>query len=341
VKGAATLALCAGLAWGLAWIPDGILFAQPATSGLAGVNAALQAGEADRALSVLSDLTTAEAGTAQAHNLHCRVFLTLEEWEQAVNECQQAVQLDSQISENHMWLARALGERADRISFMSAYGMAKRAREEFEQAVQLNPRNAAALADLGEFYSSAPGIVGGGMDKANGVAAQLDHVDRARAHELRARIAEGNKDFATAESEFRLAIKASPQPAFQWMTLGSFLRRRQRWSEMETAVQTGYNLAQRDRRSAVALYNGATVLIRAGRGPNSNPAPNPDLALAAKMLDAYLASPLKTEEAPAFVAHTARARLAAQLGDKTTAQHERGTALALAAEYKPARDLKF
>ena len=100
---------------------------------------------------------------------------------------------------------------------------------------------------------------------------------------------------------------------------------------MEKAISTGYNLALHDRHAAVALYNGASGLLRAKR--------NYDLA--AKMLDAYLAAPAKTEEAPAFVAHTTRARVAAQLGDKATAARERDAALALAKNYKPARDLKF
>jgi tetratricopeptide (TPR) repeat protein len=305
--------------------------AQAQQSGLPEVSAALQVGEADHALSLLSSLPGAEAQSAEAHNLRCRVLFTLQEWDQAGSECEQAVQLDGQNSDYHMWLGRTLGERASRASFLSAYSLAKRTREEFEQATQLDPHNAAALADLGEFYSSAPGVVGGGMDKAQGVVEQLDHVDPARAAELRARIAEGNKDYATAEREFHNAIKASHQPAFQWMTLGSYLRRRQQWSAMQTAIESGYAAAQRDRHAAVALYNGATVLIRANR----------NLDLAAKMLDAYLASPLKTEEAPAFAAYVARARVAAQLGDKTTAKRDHDAALALAAEYKPAQNLKF
>lgn len=305
--------------------------AQAQQGGLSAVNAALQAGEADHALSLLSSLPAAQSQSAEAHNLRCRVLFTLQEWDQAASECSRAVQLDGQSSDYHMWLGRALGERASRASFLSAYGLAKRTRQEFEQATQLDPRNAAALADLGEFYSSAPGVVGGGMDKAQSVAEELDRVDPARAAELRARIAEGNKDYATAERGFRAAIKASRQPAFQWMTLGSYLLRRKQYAAMQTAIENGYNAAQRDRRAAVALYNGATVLIRAGR----------NLDLAAKMLDAYLASPLKTEEAPAFVAYVARARVAAQLGDKITAERDRDAALALAAEYKPARNLKF
>jgi tetratricopeptide (TPR) repeat protein len=293
-----------------------------------GAQMALERGEADNALSLLS---SAPASDAEAHNLRCRVYFTLELWDQAVRECEQAVQQDGQNSNNHMWLGRALGEKAGKASFMSAYGLAKRTRAEFEQAAQLNPRNAEALADLGEFYSSAPGVVGGGMDKAAGVASQLDKVDPARAHELRARIAEGNKDYGTAEREFRAAVQASAHPAFQSMTLASFMRRRQRFDEMEAAIQHGFALAQRDHTAAVALYNGSTVLLRANRNPQ----------LAAKLLDAYLNGTLKTEEAPAFVAHVARARVALQLGDKDTAKRERDAALALASEYKPARDLKF
>ena len=298
---------------------------------LDGVNTALQQGEADSALSQLAALPADEGASAEAHNLRCRVYFTLENFDGAVKECEQAVQLEGQNSDYHMWLGRALGEKASRTSFVSAYGLAKRTRGEFEQATKLDPRNAEALADLGEFYSSAPGVVGGGMDKAQGVAVQLDKVDPARAHELRARMAEGNKDYATAEHEFHAAIGASAQPAFQWMTLASYLRRQQRWTELDTAVQKGWSLAQQEKHAAVAMYNGASMLIRANR----------NLPLAAKMLDAYLASPMKTEEAPAFVAHVQRARIAAKLGDTATAKRERDAALALASEYKPAQDLKF
>ena len=300
------------------------------SAALDGVNTSLQQGEADQALSLLDGLPPDEGGSAEGHNLRCRVYFILENFDTAVKECQQAVQAEGQNSDYHLWLGRALGEKASRASFVSAYGLAKRTREEFEQATQLNPRNADALADLGEFYSSAPGVVGGGMDKAQGVAAQLDKVGPARAHELRARIAEGNKDYATAEREFHAAIAASAHPAFQWMTLASYLRRRERMDEMDAAIQKGWNLAQQEH-AAVALYNGASVLIKANR----------NLALAAKMLDVYLASPMKTEEAPAFTAHVQRARVAAKLGDTVTAKRERDAALALAKEYKPALDLKF
>jgi tetratricopeptide (TPR) repeat protein len=301
--------------------------AQAQKDPLALANAALEAGEADKALGLLQ---SAGAGSAEAHNLTCRVRLTLEQWDAAANECQQAVNLDGQNSGYHLWLGRALGERADRASFMSAYSLGKRVRQEFEEAVRLNPRNAEALADLGEFYYDAPGVVGGGTGKAEGIAAQLDRVDGARAQELRARIAEQRKDYGTAEREFKMAIAASAHPAFQWMTLASFYRRRENWTEMVSAVQSGISAAQRDKHAGVALYNGASTLTRANREP----------ALAARMLETYLAGANKTEEAPAFVAHVRLARLKQQLGDSTAAKREQAAALALAQEYKPAQDSK-
>ncbi len=300
-------------------------------SGLAEVNAALQAGQADKALAVLQSLPPNEAGSAQAHNLRCRVLYTLERWDAAASECEQAVKLDEQNSMDHLWLGRALGEMADKASFTSAYGLAKKTRAEFEKAAELDAHNAEALADLGEFYSEAPGVVGGGTDKAAAIAAKLDHVDPVRAHELRAAIAQQNHDPGTAERELRQAITASPHPASQWMKLASFFRKYKRWDELESAIQSGMSAAERDRHSSVAFFNGASVLVKANRNP----------VLAQKMLQMYLAAPNGTEEAPAFEAHVWMARLKAQSGDKTGARDERAAALAMANEYKPAQELKF
>jgi tetratricopeptide (TPR) repeat protein len=296
-------------------------------SPLAQANAALQAGEADKALGMIDSALQANPALAEAHNLKCRVLLTLERFDPAAAECEQAVNLDGQSSIDHLWLGRALGERADRASFLNAYSLAKRTRAEFEEAVRLDPRNADALADLGEFYSEAPGVVGGGVDKAEGIAAQLDKVDAPRAYELRAHIAGQRKDQDAAERELKLAIGVSPHPASQWMTLAGFYRRRERWADMDSALQSGMTAAERDKHAADALYDGASVLIRANRNP----------ALAARMLEEYLASQSKTEEAPAFQAYLRLARIREQQGDAEAAKRAREAATALAHDYTPAQ----
>lgn len=296
--------------------------------------AALQSGEADRALALLAPLTAASgrsvqpAELAEAHNIACRVRFTLQQWDRAAGECELAVRGASNNSDYHLWLGRALGEKAARASFLSAYSLAKRVRAEFEEAVRLDPRNAEALADLGDYYYQAPGIVGGGTSKAEGVAAQLDRLDPVRASELRAKIAEEHKDYGTAERDIKLAVAAGAHPALQWIGLASFYRRRERWAEMESAVQSAAHAAEHDKKAAGALFGGATLLIRTGR----------NAALAARMLEDYLAAPLKSEDAPAFTAHLELARLKEQLGDPAAAQRERAAAQALAHDYKLGQD---
>jgi hypothetical protein len=168
------------------------------------------------------------------------------------------------------------------------------------------------------------------MDKAEAIAARLDQVDPARAAELRGRMAEARKDYGAAEREFKQAVTVSSHPAAQWMNLGSFYRRRQRWADMETAIHNCVNAAAHDKHSGVAIYDGAGVLIAAGRDP----------VLAAKMLEDYLASSFKTEEAPAFIAHIRLGRLKQQLGDAAGVKREFAAAYAMAREYNPAQDSK-
>jgi len=310
--------------------PGASLASTPSTAHdpLAEANHSLQAGEADKALQLLSSLPSSGIDQALAHNLACRVHLTLEQWDAAEKECDQAVHLSANNSDFHLWLARSIGQRAGHASFINAFSLARKTVAEFEESVRLNPRSADALADLGEFYRQAPSVVGGGIDKANAIAAQLDKVDPSRAQHLRATIANGQKDFPTAERDFKQAIASSPHPALEWTNLASFYRRQNRINEMESAVHSAQSAAAHDHHAAVALFDGASVLTEANRDP----------ALAEKMLSDYLASPDKTEEAPAFVAHLRLARLESQRGDSAAATRERAAAQALAHDYKPSKE---
>ena len=51
-----------------------------------------------------------------------------------------------------------------------------------------------ARTDLAEFYLEAPGIVGGGQDKARAQADQVAKLNPAKAHWIQGRLAEKNKD---------------------------------------------------------------------------------------------------------------------------------------------------
>ena len=305
--------------------------AQSRASTLSEAHAALQTGQADQALGLLAAMPSAGQGDAQARNLACRVEFVLGQWDAAAKDCQQAVLLDPGNSAYHMWLGRALGEKADRASFLTAYSLGKRVLIEFQTAARLDPRNPEALSDLGEFYVEAPGMVGGGLDKAESVAQELDRIAPSRAAELRARIAEDRRDFNTAEAEFKTAIAVSSHPALQWATLARFYQQRKRFPEMDWAIQNCMSAASRDPHgSGVGLYDAAGVLIASGRNPE----------LAAILLQDYVNGSSKSEEAPVFVAYYRLASLQLKLGDAAAAQQSRAAGYQLARQYNPAQDLR-
>jgi tetratricopeptide (TPR) repeat protein len=302
-------------------------YAQISPATLTQANTYLQSGQADQAIALLAPLPTSGDGAAQAQNLLCRVRYTLQQWSEAATECQQAVNLDQQNSDDFMWLGRALGQQAAHASFLSAYGIAKRSLSAMQAAAKLNPQNGPALSDLGDYYAQAPGIAGGGTEKAQAVATQLDKVDAARAAQLRGDIAVAQKDYTTAENQYRQAVTVAKEPADYWSNLANFYRSRQQWSDVDSAIQGCIAAVAKDKNSSFALYDGAGVLIAAKRNPS----------LAAQMLENYLSSSAMTEDAPAFIAHILLSRLKQQLGDAAGAKSELAIAAQLAKEFNPAQ----
>jgi tetratricopeptide (TPR) repeat protein len=280
-------------------------------------------GQADDAIKRLRQILGSNNQNGEAHNLYCRVSLQLDAWDDAVDHCERAVNISQDNSSYHLWLGRAYGAKAERASMFSAYGLARKLKAEFENAVRLDPRNAEALSDLGEFYVSAPAVVGGGISKAEALAPKLEAVDAIRGHELRAQIADSDKNYALAETELKAAISASRNPADEWMGLASFYRKHERWDEMVQAIKTG--LAA-DKAHTVAQVDGASTLIRTQR----------ELQMAAQMLRDYITSSQKSEDAPAFRVHVELGKLLAKQGDQPGAKREFQAALALAHDYKPA-----
>ena len=126
----------------------------------------LAAGRIDDVISTLNGRSSAAPSDAESANLLCRAYLAIEDLNRAEASCKKAIALDPDNSEYHRWMAHVYGEKADHSNFLSAFGLAGKTRQEFERAVQLSPNDITARSDLAEFYFEAPGVVGGGQDKA-------------------------------------------------------------------------------------------------------------------------------------------------------------------------------
>ena len=278
--------------------------------------ALLAAGRVDDAITTLRSKINASPSDAEAYNLLCRAYFSA---------CEKAIALDPNNSRYHMWMGRIYGEKANDVIFFKAASLAGKVRNEFEAAVRLDPNNVDGRSDLGEFYLEAPGIVGGGRDKAEAQAQALAALDPAKAHYLDGRIAEKRKDPAGAEKEYRAAIEASHGSALTWFNLALFFRHQQRWDDMEGAIQHAVS-AQVDRPEII--MESGEVLLRSGR----------NFPAAVQYLRRYLALNAKVEEAPAFKAHYLLGTALEKQGDKQAAAQEYRAALSLAKDFSSAQE---
>jgi Flp pilus assembly protein TadD len=275
----------------------------------------LAAGRIDETIAKLTSHLSSAPADAESSNLLCRAYFALEDWDRAESSCRKAVALDPGNSRFHLWLGRVYGEKADRANFLAAASLAGKVRGEFERAVQLNPKDVDARLDLAEFYLSAPGIVGGGEDKAREQARFIASVDSGREHWVYARIAEKKNDGTTAEREYRQYIDLSQGDAEAWLNLALFFRHQKRFDEMEQAI---VKLSQAPTTKLEVLEEASGMLYRAGR----------NYPFAMELLRRYLATG-PVEAAPAFKARYLLGMLLEKQGDKAGAAREYRASLAL------------
>lgn len=207
------------------------------------------------------------------------------EFKRACEALEKAVAMEPGNSGHHLWLGRAYGRRAETSSFLTAPGHAVKARRSFEKAVELDRRNLEAMSDLLEYYLKAPGFLGGGIEKAEAVAAKIGAVDAAEHQNALARTAEKRGDYSSAERNLRRAVELEPKRTGRWIDLAKFLARRGRLEESEAAFWQAEQAAPADPR---LLYERAGVYVRAKR----------NLDTARELLARYLNSPLTPDDPP-------------------------------------------
>jgi tetratricopeptide (TPR) repeat protein len=207
------------------------------------------------------------------------------ELKKASETLQKAAEMDPANSDSWLWLGRAYGRRAETSSFITAPSYATKARGYFEKAVQVNPRNSEAISDLFEYYLEAPGMLGGGLDKAAELAKRIGQNDPAEYHWAQSRLAEKRKEYRTAEEQLRRAVELAPRQAGRLIDLAKFLAKNGRYQESDAAFQQARQI---DPNAPKLLFAEASAYIRAGR----------NLDVARELLRRYLASPLTPDDPP-------------------------------------------
>ncbi len=283
-----------------------------------------RSGKVDDAIRSLNSQLSTDPKNPRAYADLCRVYNSFGDYDNAIQNCQKAIQLEPNVAQYHLWLGRAYGDKADGSGPFAAIGWAKKTVAEFERAVQLAPNDVQARADLAEFYREAPGMVGGGSDKARRIVDETQKIDPAAAAVMRAQFALKDKDYTAAEREINSAIQISGGSAKYVLELARIYGKQKHWTDFERTIMRAMDS---NGKHPLDVFDAADMLVSHGRNLNG----------AIELLRSYLNGPMD-EQGPAFRAHFLIGRAYEKQGKKSEAAREYQSALDLAKGFRSAQD---
>jgi len=234
-------------------------------------------------------LLASPSKNGQVYNLIGRNYYMLSDYKKATDFMSKAVEAEPGNAAFWLWLGRAWGRRAEASSVFTAPGYASKAREAFETAVRLDPKNVEAMNDLFEYYLQAPGFLGGGFDKASALASRIAAQNKVEGFYARARLAEKRREFDQAEQQLRRAAELAPQQIGRVIDLAKFLAKQGRVQESERAFEQAERINPKHPK---LLFERAQTYIREKR----------NLATARALLQQYLKSDLTPDDPPRALA---------------------------------------
>ncbi len=182
--------------------------AEPA--GLAAVQALLEAKKLPEAQAALEKLAAAEPGNADLQARLGDLALRRDDPAAAVKHFEKACALDPKSGRLQRRLGDAYGRSAQKASVFSKLGLAEKCVGAYRRAVELEPANVDNRLALFEYYRQAPGLAGGGADKAAAEAAEIKKLDATRGRIAFATLYAGEKKYDQALAQFEEVLREAP-----------------------------------------------------------------------------------------------------------------------------------
>jgi tetratricopeptide (TPR) repeat protein len=228
---------------------------------------------------------------AELHLLLAKTYFEMDNYDAAIASAEKAVASAPQSSTYHEWLGKAYGAKAEHAGWLSALSLAKKARREFATAVQLDGKNFSARQALIEFDCSAPGIVGGGEDKARTEIEELAALDQAEWHYAAGNCRRQKKDFTAADAQFSKSLESSPKSAELIYDIGDYAVKRNQPDMLLTVADLGEKADPADPRGK--FYRAVALILQHEQAERAE-----------RLLHDYLkTAPTRTAYPPSKVAH--------------------------------------
>jgi len=221
----AVLALCVSLVAGAASpgaaSPDPVALAKV----LAGPASPALTDAVGTAKNALSSLPSAERGQAPWLFVEAMVHRVERDWSAMRAVMEKVVARDPSRAEYQFWYGNSIFNGIDELGMLSKLSSARKGRDAYAEAVRLDPSYVDARVALAQYFSGAPGIAGGSMEKARAEAAALLALPGGRGafqgRLLLARLAANDKDWAEMARQYQAAETAGGEGASPAAALSS------------------------------------------------------------------------------------------------------------------------
>ena len=180
-----------------------------------------------------------------------KVWLNLEDHDKSIDWLKKAVKLNEKSSDYHLWLGQAYGIKAQNSSMFKQPFLAKKVKNEFKKAVELDPANLDARFGLMQYYVVAPGVMGGDRDEGKKQAEEIRKLDPVKGHQAFALIYEQEENYDEAEKEYLAAIEQRPESLDSYFALGYFYGRIEKYDK---ASETFEKIVAKDPEEMGAYY---------------------------------------------------------------------------------------
>jgi tetratricopeptide (TPR) repeat protein len=217
-----------------------------------------------KAIQVLQEAASKDPKNPEIFLLLTKSYNEMQQHDQAIASAEKAVALDPQNSVYHEWLGRAYGEKAEHAGPFSGLSLAKKTRKEFDAAVHLDDKNFSARQALIEYDCAAPGIAGGGEDKAIPQIAHLTELDAAEGHYAAGNCRRQKKDFATTDAEFTKSLDSHPKSANLIYDIGDYAMKHSQPDRLAAVADQGEQVAPNDPRGK--FYRAVALIMKKDGG---------------------------------------------------------------------------
>lgn len=178
------------------------------------------------------------------------------EMDKASDLFEEAIELEKNNADYHYMLGVVSGRLAATANIFKQVSLANKTKEEFEKAIELNPKHIEARTALLQYYLRAPGIMGGSIDKAKAEAQEISMLNQYRGWLSYAIIVGSEQKLIEEENYYKKAITEKPDSPGAYIAYGNFCTKQKRFDDALKYFKKYSELEPKEPRAYDALGDG-------------------------------------------------------------------------------------